>query len=137
MLRIVRVVRALVVVGLRHAVFDGLRRVFQILGIVQRRVLREVVEVVRRRRREHGGRRTVRRRRLCRRVVGVRQEVHIAARVGMLCDVLTHRRIRLGHLVSHTVFQRNVVEQADRVRACDARRHVAVFVHLRRVQAQR
>ncbi len=72
MLRVVRVVRALVVVGLPR--FNRRRRVVQTLGVVQRRVLREVVEVVRRGRCEHCGRRAVRRLRLCGRVILVRIE---------------------------------------------------------------
>ena len=135
MLRVVRVVRALVVVCLLR--FDRRRRVVQTLGVVQRRVLREVVEVVCRGWREHGGRAAVGA--IGRRVVRVRQEAHTAVGVdvGLIGEILSHLLIGIRHLRQGAVFEVDLVEQAHRVRACDARRHVAVFVHLRRVQAQR
>ncbi len=133
--RIVCVIRALVVI--RLPCFNRRRRVVQTLGIVQRRVLCEVVEVVRRGRREHGGRASVGA--IGRRVVRVRQEAHTAvvADVGRIREILSHLFVRLRDLRFGTVFEVDLVEQAHRIRAVDARRHIAVFVHVRRVQAQR
>ena len=135
MLRVVRVVRALVVVGLPR--FDPRRRVVRALGVVQRRVLREVVEVVRRGRCEHGGRAaeiTV-----CRLAVRIRQEAHAAVGVdiGRIGEILLHLLIGIRHLRQCAFFEVDLVEQAHRVRAVDFRRHLAVFVHRGRVQAQR
>ncbi len=133
--RIVCVIRALVVI--RLPCFNRRRRVVQTLGIVQRRVLCEVVEVVRRGRREHGGRASVGA--IGRRVVRVRQEAHTAVGVdvGWIGEILSHLFVRLRDLRFGTVFEVDLVEQAHRIRAVDARRHIAVFVHVRRVQAQR
>lgn len=53
-LRVIRIVRALVVV--RLSCFYRSRRIVEILGIVQRRIFGEVIEIVRRRRLERGSR---------------------------------------------------------------------------------
>ena len=55
----------------------------------------------------------------------------------MLRDVVRHLRIRHHDFLFRAFLEVDLVEQAHRIRAVDARRHIAVFVHVRRVQAQR
>ena len=125
MLRVVRIIRAHVVVG--AVCVDRLGRVVGVLRVVQRRVVDEVVEVVRLGRSERGGRGAELR-------IGfvlVRGE-----RLAVRGDVRGERLVRVRQRLLDAILERHGVEHADRECVVDRGGHGAVLVDRRRVQAQ-